>query len=76
MITNPKEYNERINKILVNDRFKDEDEDILDFLFASDCEGKCGYKTAKKIYTIIKDYEYLKDFLKECCQKRRTIIWY
>lgn len=54
----PKEYDERINRILANDRFKDEDEDILDFLFASDCNGKCGYKTCGKIYNLIKDIDF------------------
>lgn len=93
-MNHPKEYNERINRIISDDRFKDEDEDILDFLFASDCDGKCGYKTCGKIYNLIKDidfgkkiftygaysdgkdYEYLKEFLKECYQKRRMMIWY
>ena len=91
---NPKEYNERINRILSDDRFKDEDGDIADFLFASDCDGKCSYKTCGKIYNLIKDidfgkkiftygaysdgkdYEYLKEFLKECYQKRRMMIWH
>ena len=40
-----KEYNDRLNSILSDERFKDEDVDILDFLMASDCDGKCGYKT-------------------------------
>lgn len=93
-LTHPKEYTELINRILSDERFKDEDEDIVDFLFASDCEGKCGYKTCGKIYNLIKDidfggeiftyaarsdgkdYEKLKLFLKECYQKRRTMIWY
>ena len=57
-VTHPKEYNERINRIIANDRFKDEDEDILDFLFASDCDGKCGYKTCGKIYNLIKDIDF------------------
>lgn len=90
----PKEYTERINNILKNERFKNEDVDIVDFLFASDCGGKCGYKTCGKIYKLIKDidfkgkiftyaaysdgkdYEHLKEFLKECYQKRRIMIWY
>lgn len=90
----PKEYNERINHILADERFKDEDIDIVNFLFDSDCNGKCGYKTCGKIYNLIKDidfgnkiftyaarsdgkdYQYLKEFLKECYQKRRVMIWY
>lgn len=90
----PKEYTKKINAVLADERFKNEDEDIVDFLFASDCDGKCGYKTCGKIYNLIKDidfggkiftyaaysdgkdYEDFKLFLKECYQKRRTMIWY
>ena len=93
-LKSPEEYTNRVNEILKDSRFKNEDEDILDFLFAPDCDGKCSYKTAKKIYDLIKDidfgkkiftyaaysdgkdYENLKAFLKECYQKRRTVIWY
>ena len=81
-------------KSRVSAKQADEDKDIFDFLFASDCDGKCSYKTAKKIYDLIKDvdfggkiftytaysdgkdYENFKEFLKECYQKHRTIIWY
>lgn len=52
------EFDKRTNEILREERFKDEDEDLLDFLFASDGEGKCNYKTCKKIYDLIKDVEY------------------
>lgn len=51
-------YTNRVNEILKNERFKDEDIDIVDFLFASDCDGKCGYKTCKKIYDLIKDIDF------------------
>ena len=57
-ILNPSEYNERINSILADDRFKNEDEDIANFLFQSDCNGKCEYKTCKKIYSLIKDIDF------------------
>lgn len=49
-------YNEKVNKIL-SERFKD-DEDIINFLFASDCEGKISYKTCKKIYDLIKNIDF------------------
>lgn len=39
-------------------RFKEEDDDILDFLYASDCEGKAGHRTCKKIYDLIKDVDF------------------
>lgn len=48
----------QINLILSNERFKDEDNDILDFLFESDCSGKISYKTCGKIYNLIKDIDF------------------
>lgn len=57
-LNNPQEYNRRINEILKDERFKEEDEDILDFLFAPDCDGKIGYKTAGKLYNLIKDIDF------------------
>ena len=57
-LINEEEYNERLNSILADERFKDEDADILDFLMASDCNGKCGYKTCKKLYNLIKDVDF------------------
>lgn len=51
-------FDERTNMILSSDRFKEEDEDILDFLFASDCSGEISHKTCKKIYDLIKDIDF------------------
>ena len=83
--------NELDNNNYVNDDEKsnDEDIDIIRFFFDSDREGKCTYKTCKKIYDLIKDvdfkenkylnkndYDEIKLFLKECYQKRRMMIWY
>ena len=48
----------KINALLQNPRFKDEDSDIIDFLFMSDCEGKIGHKTRKKIYDLIRNIDY------------------
>lgn len=53
-----KRFNDRANAILKDERFKDEDTDILDFLFASDCEGSISHKTCKKIYDLIKDIDF------------------
>ena len=50
------------NEILSHPRFKEEDADILDFLYASDCEGKISYRTCGKLYNLIKDH----DFGKKC----------
>ena len=51
-------WEKRVNEILSDSRFKEEDEDILDFLFASDCSGSISYKTCKKIYDLIKDVDF------------------
>lgn len=94
---NPEDWKKRLNNILElknkTGEIKDCDNDILDFLFERDCEGKAGYKTCKKIYDLIKDvdftgkvftyaaysdgkdYEYFKEFLKECYSKRATMRW-
>ena len=86
-----KEFDRRTNEILRDDRFKNEDKDLVDFLFASDCEGKCGYRTCKKIYDLIKDtknnatlryainsnddWEDLKRLLKDCYSHRANLKW-
>lgn len=93
----PKDLEKRLNNILTlknkTGEIKDCDNDILDFLFESDCEGKASYETCKKIYDLIKDidftgkiftygaysdgkdYEYFKEFLKECYDKRAMMLW-
>lgn len=48
-------FDKRTNEILSDERFKKEDEDIVDFLFAPDESGKVSYRTCKKIYDLIKD---------------------
>lgn len=57
-VMHKKEWVTKINAILEIKQFPDEDEDILNFLFASDCEGKISYKTCKKIYDLIKDVDF------------------
>lgn len=57
LYSNIDEFNKKANAILKHERFKDEDEDILDFLYAPDCDGKVNYKTCGKIYNLIKDIE-------------------
>lgn len=51
-------FDQVTNKILSNERFKQEDEDIIEFLFASDCGGVISHKTCKKIYDLIKDIDF------------------
>ncbi len=57
-----KEHDRIANEILLHPRFKEEDADILDFLYASDRERKISYKTRGKLYNLIKDH----DFGKKC----------
>lgn len=47
------EFDRITEEILAHPRFKEEDSDILDFLYASDCDGKIGYKTCKKIRDLL-----------------------
>lgn len=53
-----KQFNDKVNKILSDDRFSDDDEDLLNFFFMSDCNGKISYKTCRKIYELIKDIDF------------------
>lgn len=86
------EFDKRANQILKNERFKKEDKDILDFLYACYCDGQISYKTCKKIYELIKDtnckyclryvaysnndWEDFKQLLKECYSHRSNLVWY
>lgn len=51
-------FDKRANEILDNERFKEEDVDVLDFLFQTDEEGSISHKTCKKIYDLIKDIDF------------------
>lgn len=51
-------YNKKANAIIEEENLE-ADDDILDFLYAPDCEGgTVGYKTCKKIYELIKDIDF------------------
>lgn len=54
-------FNKKMNQILADERFDGKD-DILDFFFASDCEGTISYQTCKKLYNIIKDVNFQSGF--------------
>lgn len=88
-------FNDKANKIINSERLikqTEDDSDILDFLFAPDCEGKLHYNTCMKIYNLIKDLDltyplqylaYSKDdwnifkqLLQDCFNKKRNLIWY
>lgn len=52
-------FDKKANEILQEIPEKtDADEDILDFLFASDIEGSIPYKTCNKIFNLIKDVQF------------------
>ena len=82
------DYNSRLND-LVNKL--ELDVDILNFLYAPDCEGKASSKTCKKLYDLIKEvqsdtvygyahaymtWEQFKELLWNCARKRRQLKWY
>lgn len=49
-------FDQDMNDLLSDDKsFPEKDYPLLDFFFASDCEGKCNYKVCKRIYDLIKD---------------------
>jgi hypothetical protein len=51
------EGNKQLELLKEKGVFCDEDEDILDFLFASDCGGKLSYKKCKRLYNLINKSE-------------------
>ena len=51
-------FDKETNRILADDRFQEEDVDIVEFLFASDCGGEISHKTCKKIFDLIKDIDF------------------
>lgn len=56
-----KAFDAKTEKILSHKRFEQEDEDIIDFLFASDCGGAISHRTCKKIYDLIKNIDFGND---------------
>ena len=86
-----KEFDAKTHEIFSHERFKNEDADLAEFLFMSDCEGSIGYKTCGKIYNLIKDikddvvlryaidydndWEDLKQLLKDCYSHRSKLRW-
>jgi hypothetical protein len=51
-------FNQKAKRIFSHERFKAEDKDIVEFLYACDCDGSISHKTCKKIYDIIKDIDF------------------
>lgn len=58
LLSNQLKWEKTINDIIAKKQFPDEDNDILDFFFDSDCSGSISYKTCKKIYDLIKDIDF------------------
>lgn len=69
---------------------KNLDEDIVEFLYQSDCDGKISYKTCKKILDLVADAEFVtcymgfydasrahdfQELLQDCYSHRRSLRW-
>ena len=82
---------QQLNDLLSDSRFKEEDHDILDFLFEDDEQGQISYKTCYKIYNLIKDdtghyqlryafyskndWEDFKNLLLGCYSHKASLRW-
>lgn len=64
------EAEKKLSKLLMDeDKFPEDIEPILDFLFQPDVEGKVSYKTCKKLYDLIQDVNFKgKSFMYGCYQ--------
>jgi hypothetical protein len=52
------EYDRRVNAYLKRSGLGDRYEDVIDFLYSSDCDGEVSYKTCGRIFEIIKDVNF------------------
>ena len=83
-----KKYIDELNQYIADHNL--EEDDIVEFLFMSDGEGKISSKTCKKLYNIVKDYNddymygytyannsfaYFKEMLYDCATKHRKLFW-
>lgn len=50
------EENDAVANALITE--KNLDEDVVEFLYASDCGGSVSHKTCRKIYDLIKDVDF------------------
>ena len=51
-------FDKKTDEILSDSRFAENDADVIEFFFASDCDGSISHKTCKKLYDIIKDVDF------------------
>lgn len=49
---------ENVERLINEKKLNEKCEDVLDFLFASDCDGSVSHKGCKQIYDIIKDVDF------------------
>ncbi len=83
------ELNAKMNQVIA-DKKLEAVADVLDFLFASDCEGEISTQACGKIFELVKDYsdnmmygyqgtnnsfEDFKQMLKECNDTGQKVIW-
>ena len=47
-------YNNQLNEIIDRNHL---DDNVLEFLFQPDCNGKLSYKVCRSLYNVIKDYD-------------------
>ena len=50
-----KDYNTEIQRL--SEKYNEEKDNILDFLYVSDCNGEMDVEHCKSIYDVIKDYD-------------------
>lgn len=77
-------FSKKANEIIIKNKL---DEDIVDFLYEPDTNGKIHYKICKKIYDLIKDvksnkcyrtendFEIFKEILLSCYKTRSYMRW-
>lgn len=83
-------YDEKIMEL--SKKYEGKKDNILGFLYASDCEGKMSAAVCKDIYEVIKDYDDnicygycgrdygmfcdFKDIVRDCIENNCEMIWY
>lgn len=49
------DYNKKLNKVA--SKYNDEKNNVLDFLYTSDCDGEMDVEHCKSLYEVIKEYD-------------------
>ncbi len=76
LLRQPDEFNRRFNEIVQQEKFKKQQE-LVDFLCMSDCEGKILARVCKQIVDLYpeKDDELIK-MMQFCIENKRKLVWY